>query len=132
MRDHVDRVWGWDDDEQAAFFARRFEPERPQRWEVIQAGGGDVGLLIVEEREDDIYLAEIQIVPERQSEGIGSAVVRSLQARAAAAGKPLTLRVLHVNQRARDLYERLGFRRFDEIDTHAYLRWEPDAVHHGP
>jgi RimJ/RimL family protein N-acetyltransferase len=42
---------------------------------------------------------------------------------AAAAGKPLTLRVLHVNERARGLYERLGFRPFKEIETHVYLRW---------
>jgi RimJ/RimL family protein N-acetyltransferase len=43
--------------------------------------------------------------------------------RALASGKPLSLRVLHVNQRARALYERLGFVPFKEIETHTYLRW---------
>jgi ribosomal protein S18 acetylase RimI-like enzyme len=42
---------------------------------------------------------------------------------AARVGKPLTLRVLHVNGRARAFYERLGFRPFKEIETHVYLRW---------
>jgi ribosomal protein S18 acetylase RimI-like enzyme len=45
-------------------------------------------------------------------------------ANATASGKPLSLRVLHVNTRASALYERLGFHPFREIDTHTYLRWD--------
>lgn len=122
MRDHVEQVWGWDDDEQIEFFDSRFQPDRCR---VIQAGGEDVGVLIVDDEPGEIYLAEIQIRPEWQGRGIGSSVVRSLLGRAAAAGKPLTLRVLHVNRRARALYERFGFRAFDESETHVYLRWTP-------
>jgi ribosomal protein S18 acetylase RimI-like enzyme len=44
--------------------------------------------------------------------------------RAVAAGKPLSLRVLRVNERARSLYERLGFSPFREIETHTYLSWD--------
>jgi RimJ/RimL family protein N-acetyltransferase len=47
--------------------------------------------------------------------------------RAAAVGKPLTLRVLHANPRARALYERLGFQAFKEIETHTYMRWVSSA-----
>ncbi len=122
MREHVERVWGWNDADQAAFFKNRFAPDR---WQIIQADGEDVGVLIVEETSEEIYLAEVQIVPEWQGRGVGSSIVRSLMNDAAAAGKPLTLRVLHVNERARALYERLGFRPFKEIETHTYLRWEP-------
>jgi ribosomal protein S18 acetylase RimI-like enzyme len=82
-------------------------------------------VLIVEESEDEIYLAEIQVAPAWQGRGIGSSVVRSLMDRAAASERPLTLRVLHVNDRARKLYERLGFHQFKTIETHAYLRWTP-------
>jgi len=121
MREHAEQVWGWDDAEQAAFFENRFQPDD---WQVIQADGRDVGVLIVKEEDDQIYLAEIQILPESQGHGIGSSVVRALMEEAVAAGKPLSLRVLHVNDRARALYERLGFRQFKEIETHAYLRWD--------
>ena len=68
-------------------------------------------------------LAEIELLPAWQGRGIGSSIVRWLMKEAATAGKPLTLRVLHVNERARALYERLGFRPFKEIETHVYLRW---------
>ena len=43
---------------------------------------------------------------------------------ATASEKSVTLRVLHVNGRARALYERLGFRPFKDIETHVYLRWD--------
>lgn len=122
MKDYVDRTWGWNDHEQSAFFADRFQPDA---WQIIQVDGEDVGVLIVEDRADEIHLAEVQILPEWQGRGIGSSVVRSLIERCAAARTPLTLRVLHVNLRARALYERLGFQPFKEIATHAYLRRDP-------
>jgi ribosomal protein S18 acetylase RimI-like enzyme len=124
MREHIERVWGWDDAAQAAFFESRF---RPDGWKIIQADGRDIGVLIVQDDGDEIHLAEIEILPEWQGRGVGSSVVRSLMTEATASAKPLTLRVLHVNQRARALYERLGFRQFEEIETHAYLRWVPSS-----
>jgi ribosomal protein S18 acetylase RimI-like enzyme len=121
MREHVERVWGWDAAAQVAFFEDRFQPDA---WQVIEAEGEDIGVLIVEETDDAIYLAEIQILPGWQGRGIGSSIVRSLMNEASASMKPFTLRVLHVNERARAFYQRLGFRPFKEIDTHVYLRWE--------
>jgi ribosomal protein S18 acetylase RimI-like enzyme len=122
MRDYVEQVWGWNDSEQRTFFDSRFQPAGVQ---VIQFDGEDVGVLVVTENEDEVFLSEIQVLPAWQGRGIGSAVVRSLLRDAALRRKPVTLRVLHVNERARALYERLGFRPFDEIETHMYLRWAP-------
>jgi hypothetical protein len=51
MRDYVEQVWGWDDVEQTAIFEARFEPER---WQIIQVAGEDIGLLIVENQADEI------------------------------------------------------------------------------
>jgi ribosomal protein S18 acetylase RimI-like enzyme len=121
MRAHVEKVWGWDDEKQIAFFENRFQPDV---WQIIEADGRDVGLLIVRHDVDQISLAEIQIDPGWQSRGIGSSVVRSLIREATRAEKPLTLRVLHVNRRARRLYERLGFFPYKETDTHVYLRYD--------
>jgi ribosomal protein S18 acetylase RimI-like enzyme len=120
MREYVERVWGWDDAEQERILRSRF---RPQRWQIVQSENHDIGLLVVEDEPGGIRLAEIELLPAWQGRGIGSAIVRWLMQEAAAAGKPLTLRVLRVNERARGLYERLGFRPFKEIETHVYLRW---------
>lgn len=120
MRRHVELVWGWDDAAQEAFFERRWNPEA---WQVIEVDGRPAGLLIVEDSPAALYVAEIQILPELQGGGIGTAVLRSVMA----GGRPVSLRVLHVNDRARKLYERLGFRPTHEIETHVYLRWDPDV-----
>jgi ribosomal protein S18 acetylase RimI-like enzyme len=121
MRRYVEQVWGWDDAQQAAYFDERFVPER---WQIIQVEGQDAGVLIVEEDAEEVYLAEIEVLPAWQGQGIGTAVICSLIDHASAVGKATTLRVLHVNKRARTLYERLGFRPYEEIETHVYLRWE--------
>jgi ribosomal protein S18 acetylase RimI-like enzyme len=124
MREYVERVWGWDDAEQARILRSRFHPEG---WRIIQSENQDIGLLVVDEEDRAIRLAEIELLPAWQGRGIGSSIVRWLMEEAARVGKPLTLRVLHVNGRARALYERLGFRPFKEIETHVYLRWSPSG-----
>ena len=120
MRDYVDAVWGWDDEAQAEFFNRRFDPAR---WQVIATDESDIGVLIVDEADDEIYVAEIQVAPEWQGRGIGRAVLRALMDDGAQRGKSVTLRVLRANGRARALYERLGFEPFKETETHTYLRF---------
>jgi ribosomal protein S18 acetylase RimI-like enzyme len=119
MRPYVDAIWGCDDAEQARMFDRNFDSAGR---EIVQLDGVDAGMLAVEETDEEIWLASIEIHPRFQGGGLGTAIIRSLLDRGAAAGKPVTLRVLHSNPRARALYERLGFQIFREIETHTYLR----------
>jgi GNAT superfamily N-acetyltransferase len=123
MREAVECVWAWDDEQQAALFDERFVPGA---WEVIEAEGVPVGVLWVEDRDGAVFVRLVEILPEWQGRGLGSAVVRSVMQAAAADARPVALRVLHANPRARALYERLGFAPYDEIETHTYLRWEAD------
>jgi ribosomal protein S18 acetylase RimI-like enzyme len=120
MREYVDRVWGWDDEEQERILRSRF---RPEGWQIVQSENQDIGMLVVEDEPGGIRIAEIELLPAWQERGIGSAIIRWLMGKAARTGKPLTLRVLRVNERARALYVRLGFRPYKEIETHVYLRW---------
>jgi len=120
MRPYVEALWGWDPEAQQAYFDEHFRPH--DGWSVIVVDGAPAGRLVIEEREREVYLAEIELLPSCQGRGVGSEVIAALLASAA---KPVELRVLHVNPRARALYERLGFRHVRDIETHAYLRWEP-------
>lgn len=125
MREYVEATWGWNDDAQVAFFDDHFDSER---CEVIQAENQDIGVLRVEETADEIYLAEIQLLPQWQARGIGTAIIRSLLERGETARKPVTLRVLHSNPRATELYESLGFAAFRRIETHTYMRKDPSRA----
>lgn len=120
MRPYVEQMWGsWDDESQEAFFRRNFVPANVR---VIVAADRDVGLLHVEREPDALFLANVQILPEFQNRGLGSAVVRRVMDDAQAAGVPVRLQVLKSNRAARRLYERLGFEVTDEGGMHDQMR----------
>ncbi|WP_374686793.1 GNAT family N-acetyltransferase [Promineifilum sp.] len=106
IREYVEPIWGWHEEWQEEYFRKKFDP---QKWQVIQVDGRDAGVLVVEQRPDEVYLGLIELWPEFQGRGVGSAVVNRLKAEAHGRGQPLTLHVLKTNVPARRLYERLGF-----------------------
>jgi ribosomal protein S18 acetylase RimI-like enzyme len=97
--------WGWDEQVQQGFHARAFNPGR---WQIITAGGADIGMLDVEYRPGEIYLSRIEICPDHQGHGIGSRLISALADEARQKGQDLVLDVLTVNHRAQALYQRLG------------------------
>jgi len=105
MGDYVAAIWGWDDPVQRGFHVRAFDP---RRWQIITANGADVGMLDVERRPDEIYLARIEIHPDYQGRGFGTRLIRALLEEAGQRGQDLVLDVLAVNQRAQALYRRVG------------------------
>lgn len=105
MGDYVAAVWGWDEQVQRGYHARAFTPGR---WQIITVNGADAGMLSVDYRPDEVYLARIEIQPGLQSRGIGTRIINALLAEARRRGQDLVLDVLVGNERARALYLRLG------------------------
>lgn len=122
MKELVTRVWGWDEADQAARFRAAFVPERGR---IIVVDGRDVGTLWTERRPGNIFIANIEIAPEHQGQGLGTAVIGDLVADARRQGLPVALQVLKPN-RARRLYERLGFAITGETATHYLMRTAPE------
>ena len=107
MRSYVEEQSGsWDDEAQEAFFRRNFVPAFIR---VVVVDSRDVGLLHVEPEPEMLFLANVQILPEFQNRGLGTALIRVVMAEAKAAGLGTRLQVLKSNRPARRLYERLGF-----------------------
>ncbi len=107
MGEYVTAIWGWDEQRQREFHARGFAPGH---WQIITADGADAGLLIVDYRPAEIYLARIEIHPDYQGHGIGTRLISTLIDEAARRGQDLVLDVLTVNHRAQALYQRLGMK----------------------
>jgi ribosomal protein S18 acetylase RimI-like enzyme len=122
---YVDLTWGWDEEDQNAYFDAHFDPSRRN---VIQVEGVDVGMLAVEETPEHIYLAGIALLPDWQGQGIGSSILSTLLVRGAESGRPVTLQVLRSNPRAIKLYESFGFNRSGHSDTHVFMRAEPEEA----
>jgi ribosomal protein S18 acetylase RimI-like enzyme len=105
MGGYVTAIWGWDERTQRDFHARAFNPSR---WQIITRDGTDVGMVDIEYRPGEIYLARIEIHPDHQGGGIGTWLVSMLIDEAGRLGIALVLDVLTVNERAQALYRRLG------------------------
>ena len=119
-RDVVERQFGsWDESLQRRMFDESWKPLSSC---IISVEGTDVGLLAVEDREEELLLAEIQLTQTARGRGLGTRIIRDLLDRARAGGKPLRLNVLRENHRARHLYESLGFLQIGETDTHFVMQ----------
>jgi ribosomal protein S18 acetylase RimI-like enzyme len=112
MREYVDAVWGWDEAVQRAFHQRGFQPQNTQ---IIIVDGADAGVVVLEQGPEAVNLARIAVDPTWQGRGVGTTVVSALMDEAAASGRRVELEVFEINDRARALYERLGFR---EVGRH--------------
>jgi ribosomal protein S18 acetylase RimI-like enzyme len=112
---YVAATWRWDEESQRKLFQDAWEPTANQ---VVLLGGEPIGCLRVEAHDDHVFVDYIALMPEHQRHGIGSSLMRQLQASAATRGLPVRLNVLKVNP-ARVLYERLGFAVVGEDD----VRW---------
>ena len=105
MGGYITAIWGWDEQLQRDFHTRAFNPGR---WQIITAGGTDIGMIDVEYRAAEIYLSRIEIRPDYQGHGIGTRLISALLDEARQNGQDLVLDVLTVNHRAQALYQRLG------------------------
>lgn len=114
FRPLVEGRYGWDPVVQR----ERFPAEG--LGEAIELAGEVVGQWLVEERAEAIYLARVFLHPRVQGQGLGARLIRELQA----PGRPVELSVWEEN-RARALYERLGFRETGREGFRVHLRWDP-------
>ena len=106
MRQVIEETWGWDEAWQRNDFDRRFGECAVS---IIEREGRPAGALWLQSKPDSIYVHELQVLPEHQGRGIGTAVVRLLIDGASSRNVSVTLSVLAANPRAKRLYERLGF-----------------------
>ena len=74
-----------------------------------------IGRLIIDRGADWDTLVDIVIVKEKRSAGIGTWLLRALCTEADWTNKPMRLQVQATN-RAKNLYERLGFHKLQDFD----------------
>jgi ribosomal protein S18 acetylase RimI-like enzyme len=119
----VAQFGAWDAIKQKAFFDMKWQK---QKYSIIMANHMPVGAVASVWSATALSLMELLVLPEQQNARIGTRVVQQLQAQAQSRQLPLLLQVLHLN-RARRLYERLGFRVYETTETHYRMRWDYDT-----
>lgn len=111
-----------DEEERFAAHAASFDPEKIQ---VIQYQGQDVGRLRVVRSSESIYVGGIQILPEFQGKGIGTAIFKELIDESNRTDLPIVLEVHDVNERAMAFYENLGFSRGEKVKDQTVMTYAP-------
>jgi ribosomal protein S18 acetylase RimI-like enzyme len=124
----------WSDDQKQAFVAQQFAAQAAHYMthypdmaaDVIEVAGEPAGRLLVNRRKWEIRIVDIGLVPAFRGRGIGGGLLRDLMAEAAASARRLSIHVER-NNRARALYERLGFGVVDDGEVYLRMEWEPGA-----
>lgn len=125
-RDLFVATWGrWEEGRHQRHFA---ECMRRGGIHTIEWNGARVGMVQLLEHADAVEIGEIQVLPEHQGRGIGTAVIRDVVARAHAAGRKVTLATGRKNHRAQELYRRLGFERVARTKTHDHMECKPHSA----
>ena len=107
----------WDDATKQAFLEQQFSAQDAHyranypgaTLDVIEVDGAPAGRLYVYRGPSDIRIMDIALAPEFRGRGIGTELLNALVAEAAASGRKLSIHV-EINNPARSLYDRLGFR----------------------
>jgi ribosomal protein S18 acetylase RimI-like enzyme len=120
----------WKEEQKAAFCRQQFEAQSAYyaenypgaAFQIIERDGWPVGRLYVARWEKEIRIVDITLLPESRCSGLGTKLLRELQAEAGKAGKSLTIHVERFN-RALGLYERLGFRQVEDKGVYLLMEW---------
>lgn len=128
------RGLGWEEGRISEFLDMQFEAQRRfldndhknATDEIVLVEEKPAGRLLVDRRDDEIRCIDLGLLPAYRNRGIGTLIIRDLQAEAGAAAKSLRLQVIRFN-RAVNLLERLGFVRTSETGTHFQMEWTPSS-----
>ena len=92
--------------------------------DVIEVDGAPAGRLYVHRGPSDIRIMDIALAPDFRGRGIGTSLLRSLMEEADASGRKLSIHV-EMNNPARSLYDRLGFRPAGEHGVYVLMERPP-------
>ena len=126
----------WSDEQKTQFCRQQFSAQTihyrqhnpAAQFSVILRAGARAGRLYVNREEGKIHIIDISLLPEHRGAGLGTLLLRDLQAEAAHANQPLSIYVEKFNPALR-LYQRLGFCPKRDESVYLLMEWrsEPSA-----
>ena len=116
FEEHISRIWGWDDDWQAANFD---DGLRRSKNEIVELSGEAIGFVRLSVS-SELYLDLIALSSEFHGRGLGCEVISELKRRR---GK-IQLKVFATNLRAREFYLREGFKEIEKDSEYFSMVWQ--------
>lgn len=78
LKPHVEKIWGWDESLRDGFFKEDYNSDQIP---IIRAFGQPVGYLLLNVEADVTHIIDILILPEFQSQKLGSPIIKDLTSR---------------------------------------------------
>jgi ribosomal protein S18 acetylase RimI-like enzyme len=123
-RDLFDATWGgWDEARHQRHFSKTWGAGHIS---IILVDASPVGMLQLLKSDEEIEVAEIQVLPVRQSRGLGSRVLEDVIESARKQRKRVSLYLGLRNQGAFQLYQRLGFKEVRRSDFQIFMEYKAD------
>lgn len=135
VREEEMKLWGWDRAQQEMFLRLQFEMQR-RSYEMqfpglierlIWLGDERAGRLMTAASEEAVRVVDIALLGAYRNQGIGTQVLKEACRQASEANLPVRLTVRNDN-RARRLYERLGFAEVGRDEMNAYMERAADGA----
>jgi RimJ/RimL family protein N-acetyltransferase len=131
-RDEELAILAWSEEQLRVFLLMQFHAQQDcyqgafsdANFDLLLANDQPIGRLYVHRQADELSILDIALLPVWRNRGLGTQIIREIQAEAHAGQVPVTLHVA-VGNPARRLYERLGFRMVKSDGQHLRLRWQP-------
>jgi ribosomal protein S18 acetylase RimI-like enzyme len=125
-------VAGWSAEQQAAFLQMQYRAQQQHyqtaypdaTYHVIEHNEQAIGRLILQCTEQELLLMDIALLPPFRNQGIGTHLLRTLQAASEQTGRPIRLSVKSVNPALR-LYHRIGFLPVANNGIYIEMIWHP-------
>jgi RimJ/RimL family protein N-acetyltransferase len=118
-------VLDWSDADKEQFLRMQFQAQSVHyekhypsaQFQIILVDDQPAGRLYVGRWEKEIRIIDITLLPPFRGHGTGTVLLQTVFDESAAAGKPVSIHV-EKNNRARRLYERLGFRLKEDVGVY--------------
>jgi len=112
--------------------SRYYESEYPgAEFQIILSDGQPAGRLYVHRRQDEIRIMDIALLPVFRGRGMGTQLLKEILTEGARTNRRVTVHVEFFN-RARRLYERLGFRHLGGNGVYVLLERKPAGAPGNP
>ena len=116
---YIEIIYGWDNNIQREKTKYKIEKHKDDM-RIIILNNNDVGITTFYEENGEYVVGLIMVHPDCQGLGIGSKIIKEYISIAKKEKKRIIIKTYKLNP-AKMLYERLGFKIYNEDDTHVYL-----------
>ncbi len=129
----------WPDEQKAAFLTQQFgfqDTHYTRHYQgaargIITHDSAPVGRLYLHALPGELRMVDIALLATHRAQGIGAALITAVLEQGQACNVPVTIHVEAFN-RARSLYERLGFIDVGGDDIYRRMQWHTAAAEHRP